>query len=185
MNDLAWPSKLSTTLYKEHGQTPEDVMATVNVNPAHAFMSGMIEDYFYNMSKLVGFAHKLLAEANIVIQPKKMTDLPGAVVRRKLKERVLGGVHADFPSLLSHNGNAKGILVTEFVLLLPFVFYRLDNEVPQQLLKEKSKGENDVCSGNKSGVTVGDRIILTDEVKQVYHKINAELQLRSLIPRNK
>ena len=39
MNDLAWPSKLSTTLYKEHDQTPEEVMATVNVNPAHAFMS--------------------------------------------------------------------------------------------------------------------------------------------------
>ena len=121
----------------------------------------------------------------MVIHPKKLTDLPGAVVRRKLKERVLSGVHADFPSLLSDNGKAKGILVTEFVLLLPFVFYRLDNEVPQQLLKEKSKGENHVCSGNKSCATFGDRIMLTDEVKKVYHKINGDLQLRSLLPRQK
>ena len=185
MNDLMWPSKLSATLYKDHTQTPEEVMATVNVNPAHANMSGMIEDYFHNMSKLLGLAQKLLSEANLVIHPKKLTDMPGAVVRRKLKERVLSGVHADFPSLLSDNGKAKGILVTEFVLLLPFVFYRLDNEVPQQLLKEKSKGENHVCSRKKSCATFGDRIMLTDEVKKVYHKINGDLQLRSLLPRKK
>ena len=72
MNDLAWPSKLSTTLYKEHDQTPEEVMATVNVNPAHAFMSRMIEDFFYNMSKVMGVAHKMLAEKNGKVLPQEV-----------------------------------------------------------------------------------------------------------------
>ena len=72
MNYLAWSSKLSATLYKDHRQTPEDVMVTLNVNPAHAFMSGMIEDFFYNMSKVMGVAHKMLAEKNGKVSPQEV-----------------------------------------------------------------------------------------------------------------
>ena len=138
MNDLAWPSKLCATLYKDHDQTPEDVMATVNVHPAYAFMSGMIEDYFYNMNKVMGVAHKLLADKKMEkFHHKKLTDLPGAVVRRKLKERVLAGVHADFPSLLSDNGKVKGILVTEFFVATSIRFLSIRQQSPSTAIKGK------------------------------------------------
>ena len=76
-------------------------------------------------------------------------------------------------------------MVTEFVLLLPFVFYREENKVPQQLVKEKSNKEKHVCSETKPCGTFGDRIALTFEVKELYYQIHGDLQLPSILPREK